>query len=124
MNAGSVTHASLQQFFTQRTDDMTNLARALMSGDLAGAQRVYNAIVSLGKQGPFASGAPFAAADRESDFQAIGQALQAGDLGSAINSLEAIRQSFIAQYGQPGKTSNSGSSSAGPATVVNLSGSN
>ena len=123
MSVAPVSSASLHQFFTERTDDMTNLARALMSGDLAGAQNAYNAIVSLGKQGPLANGAPFAAADRDSDFQAIGTALQSGDLSSAINSLLAIRQSFLAQYGPP-KTggSSAGSSSAGPATVVNLSG--
>jgi hypothetical protein len=120
MSVGPVASISVQQFFTQRTSDMNQLRQALMSGDLTGAQNAYNAIVSLGKQGPLANGAPFAVADRESDFQAIGTALQAGDLTSALNSLQAIHQSFLKQYGPPVKTD---SSSAGPAAVVNLSGS-
>lgn len=123
MSVTPVSSTSAQQFFTERTDDMDQLRTALMSGDLAGAQQAYNSLVSLGKQGPLANGAPFAAADRESDFQAIGQALQAGDLSSALNSLQAIHQSFLRQYGQPGNGSGSSSSSSpGPAAVVNLSG--
>ena len=123
MSVGPVTGFSQQQFFTQRTNDMDQLRQALMSGNLAGAQSAYNDIVSLGQQGPLANGAPFAVADRENDFLAIGQALQAGDLTSALSSLQAIHQSFVQQYGQAPTGGSSSSSSVGPAAVVNLSGS-
>jgi hypothetical protein len=106
-------------YWQQRYNDLVQLQQALQSGDLSGAQTAYNAIVQLGQTVPGANGVPFKMANREQDFQAIGAALQTGDLAAATQSLEALRQTFLQPEPSPVQ---SGSSSVGPAAVVNLSG--
>jgi outer membrane protein assembly factor BamD (BamD/ComL family) len=99
--------------------DLNQLQQALQSGNLTAAQTAYNAIVSLGQSGPFANGAPFGVASREQDFQAIGAALQAGDLAGAKQAFQTLEASFQPTPGSPVTNS---SSSAGPDVVVKLSG--
>jgi hypothetical protein len=108
----------VQSFIRQRSADLGQLADALKSGDLNGAQQAYQALVSLGQQGPFKNGTPFGAANRAQDFQAVGTALQAGDLAGASQALEALRQTYLQT--QPPVTPPTGSS-VGDAAVVNLS---
>jgi len=109
-----------QSYIHQRRVDLNQLQQALQSGNLTAAQTAYNAIVSLGQSGPFANGAPFGVASREQDFQAIGTALQAGDLAGATQAFQTLWGSF--QQPAPGSPVGNSSSSAGPDVVVNLSG--
>jgi hypothetical protein len=48
----------------------------------------------LGQSGPFANGAPFKIAQREQDFEAIGQALQSGDLAGAQKAFAQLKSTF------------------------------
>lgn len=122
----------LQQYFQTRQSDLQELGQALNSGDLAGAQTAYNSIVSLGQGGPFASGNPFRANQREQDFAAVGQALQSGDLAGAQHAFSALagrsRNGAQQQVDPlPPKLSASPVSaspvtaSAGPEIIINLS---
>ena len=108
----------LQPYFQQRRDDLAQLDQALRSGDLAGAQSAYNAIVSLGQSGPFANGVAFGAGYRQQDFQAIGAALQAGDGAGAMQAFQTLRATFHLPPASPSPAA----ASAGPDAVVTLSG--
>src|SRR5260370_3548130 len=70
----------LQQYFQNRQKDLQQVGQALKSGDLAAAKAAYSNIVSLGHNGPFASGNAFTINQREQDFAAIGQAPQSAYL--------------------------------------------
>ena len=76
-------YQELQTFFQARNSDLKQLGQALQSGDLAGAQQEFSAIQNLGQSGPFANGNAFKVSQREQDFAAIGQALQAGETWQA-----------------------------------------
>lgn len=125
--SSSSLNQSLQQYFQTRHADLKQLDNALSSGDLSGAQTAYNNITTLGQSGPFANGQPFAIAQREQDFQTVGQALQNGDLAQAQSAFDALGNTFV-QHGVTDPTApsagGSGSSSAGPEIVLNLSGGN
>jgi hypothetical protein len=96
--ASAVSSASLfqtqQAYFQQRKTDLQQLGQALQSGDLAGAQQAYNAIVSLSQNGPAPGSAPFVKSDRQAAFAAIGQALQSGDLGGAQQAFAQLQNTF------------------------------
>ena len=87
MSTQAITSLSLfqeiQSYYQNRNTDLQQLGNALKSGDLNAAQQAYDALVALGKQGPFSNGDPFSKSDRETAFQNIGTALQTGDLASA-----------------------------------------
>jgi len=106
-------YQELQAFFQQRGSDLQQLGQALQSGDLAGAQKEFSAIQSLGQSGPFASGDAFNSSQREQDFAAIGQALQSGDLAGAQQAFAQLQNTFHHQHQQI--------SEPPPAVVVNLS---
>lgn len=106
-------YQELQSFFQQRGSDLQQLGQALQSGDLAGAQKEFSAIQSLGQSGPFASGDAFKSSQREQDFAAIGQALQSGDLAGAQQAFAQLQSTFHHQSQQ--------SSEPQPAVVVTLS---
>jgi hypothetical protein len=112
-------YQQLQGFYQQRQADLQQLGQALQSGDLAGAQKAFNAIQTLGQGGPFANADPFRNNQREQAFSAIGQALQSGDLAGAQQAFAAL-QSTLHGHSQAANTS----SSPGPAVVVNLGGVN
>jgi len=106
-------YQELQTFFQQRGSDLQQLGQALQSGDLAGAQKEFSAIPSLGQSGPFASGDAFKSSQREQDFAAIGQALQSGDLAGAQQAFAQLQNTFHHQHQQISEPQ--------PAVVVNLS---
>jgi hypothetical protein len=109
-------YQEVQAFYQQRGSDLQQLGKALQSGDLAGAQKEFAAIQTLGKSGPFASGDPFVSKQREQDFAAIGQALQSGDLAGAQQAFAQLQSTFHQHHQQVTQPL--------PAIVVNLSGSN
>ena len=117
MSAAAVSSSSifqeLQSFYQNRQADLKQLDSALQSGDLNGAQQAYNALAALGQSGPFANSEPFSKSSRAQAFNAIGEALQAGDLARAQAAFATLT----------GKQSNSASSAqATSAAVVNLTG--
>jgi hypothetical protein len=109
-------YQEVQAFYQQRGSDLQQLGKALQSGDLAGAQKEFAAIQTLGKSGPFASGDPFVSKQREQDFAAIGQSLQSGDLAAAQQAFVQLQSTFHQHHQQVTQPP--------PAIVVNLSGSN
>jgi hypothetical protein len=92
--ASPVLSVSPQQFYKTRQADLQQLGKDLGTGDVSGAQAEYQDIVSLGKEGPFSSGKPFAMANREQDFTAIGQALQSGNLTGAQQAFASLKGTF------------------------------
>jgi hypothetical protein len=67
------------------------LEQAVQSGDLAGAQQAYKALAAFG---PNNSG-PFVDPSLKSQFAAIGQALQAGDIGTAQHETAALGTNLL-----------------------------
>lgn len=111
--ASSSIYQQLQTFFQTRQSDAQQLGQALQSGDLAGAQKAFNAISQLGQNGPFATGDPFRAAQREQDFTSIGQALQNGDLAGAQAAFAALQNT---RFHRPSTTG--GSTAPEPPVVI------
>ena len=123
MSTAAISSSSIyqqtEQYFQTRQSDLQQLAQALGSGDLAGAQTAYNNIVQLGQSGPFASGDPFSRTQREQDFSAIGQALQSGDLAGAQTAFDTLQSTF--QRGAGAQNPPSASANSGPEIILNLS---
>jgi hypothetical protein len=117
ISSGSI-YKELQQFFHSRLSDVQQLSQALKSGDLAGAQKAYNALTQLGQSGPFANGEPFRIAQRAQDFSAIGEALKSGDLAGAQHALDTLRATFKNQGGGASSGAASGSTGAEPPVAV------
>ncbi len=92
-NSASI-YQQLQAYQHQRRGDLAQLGQALQAGNLADAQTAFDALVVLGQNGPYKSGATFAAPNREQDFQAIGQALQEGNLPLAQSAFSALSSTF------------------------------
>jgi hypothetical protein len=92
--SSSSIYQQTEQYFQTRQSDLKQLGQDLGSGDLADAQTEYNAIVTLGQSGPFASGNPFKLNQREQDFTAIGTALQSGDLAGAQQAFSTLESTF------------------------------
>jgi hypothetical protein len=101
----------LQSFYQNRQSDLKQLGDALQSGNLNGAQQAYTTLAQLGQDGPFANSEPFSKSSRAQAFNAVGEALQAGDLARAQTAFATLTVS----------QSTTGTS-ATPATVVNLTG--
>jgi hypothetical protein len=99
--SGSSIYQQTEQYFQTRQSDLKQLGQDLGSGDLAGAQTEYSAIVTLGQSGPFASGNPFKLNQREQDFTAIGTALQAGGLAGAQRAFSTLESTFQKGAGSP-----------------------
>jgi DNA-binding FadR family transcriptional regulator len=83
-----------REFRQQRRTDLEQLGQALQSGNADAAQQAYDALVTLGQNGPFRNSQPFQRADRAQDFAAIGQALQSGDLAGAQQAFIALAGTF------------------------------
>jgi len=110
---------SLQIYFKERQADVLQLNKALKSGDLADAQQAYNNLVALGNNVIHRDN-PFFAPNRALDFNAIGGALQNGDLHGARQAFAALQATFRQQKLPP--SANPGTNPGGtPATAVNLS---
>jgi hypothetical protein len=101
----------LQSFYQNRQTDLKQLSSALQSGDLNGAQQAYKALAVLGEGGPFANSEPFGKSSRAQAFDAVGEALQAGDLARAQASFATLTA---------GQNSSTSAPQATPAAVVNL----
>lgn len=116
MSTAAVSSSSIYQqsqaYFQQRSSDLQQLSQALQSGDLAGAQQEFNAIQTLGQNGPFSTGNAFHASQRQLDFNAVGQALQNGNLAGAQTAFADLQSTFQPQQ----------RSVDPPAVVVKLSG--
>jgi hypothetical protein len=109
-------YQELQAFFQTRKSDLTQLGSALQSGDLNAAQQAYQALVSLGQEGPFQNSAPFRNSVREQDFQAIGQALQNGDLAGA----QAAFAQLEATFHHGGNSTQNTATDVTPAVIINI----
>src|SRR5271154_5994384 len=84
---------SSPNYFKERRAEVQQLNDALKSGDLASAQQDYNNLVALGKSG-LQRDNPFLRSDRGQDFNAIGGALQNGDLNGALQAFAALQSTF------------------------------
>jgi len=109
--SSSSLYQQLQTYFQQRRSDLQQLGQDLQAGDLSDAQTEYNAIQTLGQNGPFANGDAFYLSNRQQDFNAIGQALQSGNLTDAQQAFGQLASTF------QGPTANS------PVSPVDVSGS-
>ena len=85
---------ALKSYFQQRISDLHQLGQMLQAGDLAGAEKAFQAIQELGQNGPFPNGDAFKISRREQDFEAVGQALKSGDLTAAKQALQQLIHSF------------------------------
>ena len=95
--SSSSIYQELQTYRQQRHTDVQQLGRDLNSGattSLANAQQDYNALVALGQSGPFRNGDTFRSSQREQDFNAIGQALQSGDLAGAQHAFAQLEGTY------------------------------
>ena len=72
---------------------MQQLKDALQSGNLAAAQQDYSNLVALGNN-VLGKDNPFIRSDRALDFNAIGGALQNGDLAGAQQAFAALENTF------------------------------
>jgi hypothetical protein len=118
----STLNQQLQQYFQTRQSDLRQLGQALSSGNLNEAQTEFNNITSLGQNGPFPNGEPFAINQREQDFTAIGQALQNGDLAGAQQAFSELKSTFTSAQSESGSGAGGPDPAVGPEIVLNLSG--
>ena len=116
-----------QGFYQQRRADLLELAKALQTGDLSGAQTAFSALAALALPGstatatssaatspvatnsstaatstsdptsssaapPTSTSGPFSNAQLNQDFNAIGQALQSGDIAGAQKAFATFQQ--------------------------------
>lgn len=77
--------------YRQEHLDAWDVERALQSGDLTAAQTAYNALAAFG---PNNSG-PFTAPKEVQEFQALGQAINSGDLASAQQAALTLRRTVF-----------------------------
>ncbi|HTU42608.1 MAG TPA: hypothetical protein VMF10_12940 [Candidatus Aquilonibacter sp.] len=119
--SSSSLNQQLQTYFQARQSDLQQLGQALQSGNVNEAQTDFNNITSLGQNGPFPNGEPFAIEQREQDFSAVGQALQNGNLAGAQQAFSQLKSTFSHVTSESTGTGSSGGSSAGPEIVLNLS---
>lgn len=92
--ASPILSVSPQQFYKTRQADLEQLGKDLGTGNVSGARAEYQDIVSLGKEGPFSTGNPFARADREQDFTDIGTALKSGNFAGAQQAFASLKSTF------------------------------
>jgi len=120
--------SATQDFFHQRQQDIRQLSQSLKAGDLSGAQNAYKALVALAGSRPGASASnsgsnqnlaasPFRNSQVASDFTALGQALQAGDLAGAQQAFATFRQDL-----NTANRAHGSDRQAGPEIIINLSG--
>ncbi len=125
--SSSSLYQQLQTYFQQRKSDLQQLGQDLQAGDLTDAQTEYNAIQTLGQNGPFANGDAFYLSNRQQDFNAIGQALQSGNLADAQQAFTQLASTFqgptaiqpLSTTGAPGSPG-AGTNPGGPELILNL----
>ncbi len=104
----------LHAYFKERRPEVQQLKDALSSGDLNAAKQAYDNLVALGHN-VLHKDNPFLRSDRALDFNAIGGALQNGDLAGALQAFAALQSTFGHKLPPAANPS-----SPVPATVVNL----
>jgi hypothetical protein len=82
-----------QKYVEKRQPELKKLDEALKSGDLTAAKQDYNDLVALGNN-VLHKDNPFLRRDRALDFDAIGGALQNGDLAGAQKAVGALESTF------------------------------
>lgn len=105
----------IQSFNQSRRTDLQQLASALQSGNLSAAQQAFSDLASIGQNGPYSNGTPFANSSRAQAFQAIGQALQNGDVAGAQAAFATLQSSFDNRNNSAAQAP-----AATPAVVVNI----
>jgi outer membrane protein assembly factor BamD (BamD/ComL family) len=88
-----------QNPFQQIKQDFEQLASALQSGDLSGAQSDYSNIQQILQANPGASSSSTSSTGSntlQTDFAALGQALQSGNLNTAQNAFDNLQSDFQA----------------------------
>jgi len=94
-SASPAPETSWQAYVKERRSDMQTLSSDIKSGNLQGAQQEYQDLVTLGQQlDGRGNGTPFLRSDRQLDFNAIGGALQNGNLAGAEQALTALQNTF------------------------------
>ncbi len=109
--------ANPSDFLAVRRQDTGQLFSALESGNLAGAQAAFQQLSSLTTS---SNGNPFTGPKLSSDFTAIGQALQNGDLTGAQEAALKFGQDLVAANQKIHGANNNQTQT--PSVVVNLSG--
>jgi hypothetical protein len=89
-----------QNPFRQIRQDFNQLASALQSGDLSGAQSAFSSLQQLlqGRQSNASSNGP---STIQTDFASLGQALQSGDLNQAQNVFSQLQKDLQAARQAP-----------------------
>ncbi len=96
-----------QNPFQQIKQDFEQLARALQSGDLTGAQSAYSNIQQILQANPGASSSSTNSTGSntlQTDFAALGQALQSGNVNTAQNAFDNLQSDFQASRTAPAAT--------------------
>ena len=109
-----------KEYFEERNADVAQLNTDVQAGNLSAAQQDYANIVALGKQ-DIGQNNPYYHANRAMDFNAIGGALENGDLSGAKTALAAL----YSTYGHPptaGENPGSAANPAAAASAVNVTG--
>jgi hypothetical protein len=120
-DTASSIYQQLQAYQQQRQAELTQLGQDLQAGNVNAAQQDFNALTALGQSGPNQNGQTFSRADREQDFQAIGQALQSGDLAGAQSAFANLSGTFGQQSVQAQTAISAyNSNPAIPEIVINL----
>jgi hypothetical protein len=109
---------SSANYFKQRRAEVQQLNEALKAGDLAAAQQDYNNIVALGNNVLHRDN-PYLRADRGLDFNAIGGALQNGDLNGARQAFAALESTYKLPPAGASNTASAGTA-AGSENGVNI----
>ena len=99
-NVSAYQSGSAQGNFKQARQDLRDLAGALQSGDLPGAQKAFSALQQL-MQGVQQSGKSQSQGDGTqsqfgTDLAALGKALQSGDMSSAQDAFKKLQQDMQA----------------------------
>jgi hypothetical protein len=97
---------NVQSTYKQRQQDFQNLASALQSGDLTGAQTTFAALQKLqqGRQTQSGQQGNSSTNPISTDITALGKALQSGDISGAQSAFATLQKDFQSlQQGQGGQ---------------------
>lgn len=116
------TQSSQQSIFAQRRQDFQNLAQALSSGDLAGAQSAFSALQQTFQSSNQNSSGQQTGSSIVNAFQALGQALSSNNLAAAQTAFATLQQDLQQAQGHrhhhQGAAGQVDTSAAGTATTT------
>ena len=110
----------LKEYIKERNADLAQLNKYVQEGNLSAAEQEYQTMVALGQQDIHRDN-PYFRADRATDFNAIGVALQSGDLTGAAQALQALYNTYPKRVDSEA-SSGSASGSSTPSGRVNVVG--